>query len=159
MDIQEVSGSPESIRNRYMSYSLSSGPFVSRSQPVGVSRPPLPSRNVGNYLLYDPLQENVLRAANAHSGEELVCKVCGLKQIYTNMYFWKHGAQSPTLISFPSQSLAPSSSLFSLLSSPYSSLSTLSPLIPAVPTCSTETGPSCTVGMCSYVGCANTVTP
>ncbi|XP_042185924.1 tribbles homolog 2-like [Oncorhynchus tshawytscha] len=80
MDIQEVSGSPESIRkspDRYnsLSYSLSSGPFVSRNQPVGVSRPPLPSRNVGNYLLYDPLQENVLRAANAHSGEELVCKV------------------------------------------------------------------------------------
>uniref|UniRef100_A0A674D2H9 Tribbles homolog 2-like n=1 Tax=Salmo trutta TaxID=8032 RepID=A0A674D2H9_SALTR len=72
MDIQEVSGSPESIRqspDRYnsLSDSLSSGPFVSRH--------PVPSRNVGNYLLYDPLQENVLRAANTHSGEELVCKV------------------------------------------------------------------------------------
>ncbi|KAK6276803.1 hypothetical protein J4Q44_G00392040 [Coregonus suidteri] len=80
MDMQVVSGSPESISqspdpSNSLSDSISSAPLVSRSQPVGVSRPPLRSRNVGNYLLYDPLQENVLRAANAHSGEELVCKV------------------------------------------------------------------------------------
>ncbi|CAB1331019.1 unnamed protein product [Coregonus sp. 'balchen'] len=78
--MQVVSGSPESISqspdpSNSLSDSISSAPLVSRSQPVGVSRPPLRSRNVGNYLLYDPLQENVLRAANAHSGEELVCKV------------------------------------------------------------------------------------